>query len=39
MTNTNTLPSWDEIFTNLDAFIEDRSIDETLARINDALNQ
>ena len=39
MTNPDTLPTWDEIFANLDAFIADRSIDETLARINDALNQ
>ena len=38
MTNTDTTPTWDEIFANLDAFILDRSTDETLARINDALN-
>jgi hypothetical protein len=36
MTNTNTLPSWDEIFTNL--ALEIASYDATLARLNE-LNQ
>ena len=38
MSNNDNLPTWDEVFANLQAFITDTSNDEALARLESSLN-